>query len=383
MAHFVLTTEKTSAEEVAKLFQDNIQKLYGLPESIIIDRRAQSIAGIIKELNSIMGIDTKLLTAYHPQIDRQTERMNQKLEQYLRMFIDHRWKQWPDWLVMVEFAYDNKVQTSTKVSPFKTNIGQDLYMGFEIRKKGKFEKVEEFVTRIKEVHKEAKAVLRKSQEEIRKYVDRKRSEAEEYQVEDQVLLSTKDLKYQMQERRSEKLMERFVKPYQVKKIISTNAIELDLLSTVKIHLVVNVSRVCRYKDQAEGQRKEQPSPVIIDREEEYEVKKILNKRKLRGKDRYVVQQKGYITEEDTWEPRENLGNAQDLVDKFEEEYREGIRQIKKRNSRKDYKRDVMKQLPRRKLFLVLSSTSKNIMWERYKQCGKDYVIYVQFLVRIM
>ena len=61
-----------------------------------------------------------------------------------------------------------------------------------------------------------------------------------------------------------------------------------------------------------------------------------------------------------------MGNAQDLVDKFEEEYREGIRQIKKRNSRKDYKRDVMKQLPRRKLFLVLSSTSKNIMWERYK-----------------
>jgi len=62
-----------------------------------------------------------------------------------------------------------------------------------------------------------------------------------------------------------------------------------LLSTVKIHLVVNVSRVCRYKDQVEGQRKEQPSPVIIDREEEYEVKKILNKRKFRGKDRYVVQ----------------------------------------------------------------------------------------------
>jgi len=51
-------------------------------------------------------------------------------------------------------------------------------------------------------------------------------------------------------------MKRFVGPYQVKKIILTNAIELDLLSTVKIHLVVNVSRVCRYKDQVEGQRKE-------------------------------------------------------------------------------------------------------------------------------
>ena len=104
---------------------------------------------------------------------------------------------------------------------------------------------------------------------MRKYADRKRSEVKEYQVKDWVLLSTKDLKYQIQERRLEKLMERFIGPYQVKKIILTSAIELDLLSTVKIHLVVNVSRVCRYKDQVKGQRKEWPSPVIINREEEY------------------------------------------------------------------------------------------------------------------
>ena len=120
-------------------------------------------------------------------------------------------------------------------------------------------------------------------------------------------------------------MERFVGPYQVKKIILTNAIELDLLSTVKIHLVVNVSRVYRYKDQVKGQREEQPSPVIINEKEEYEIEKILNKGKFRGKDRYLVQQKGYTAEEDTQELRENLGNAQDLVDKFEEEYRESVR----------------------------------------------------------
>jgi len=124
--------------------------------------------------------------------------------------------------------------------------------------------------------------------EMRKYADRKRSKAEEYHIEDWVLLNTKDLKYQMQGRRSEKLTKKFVGPYQVKKIISTNTIELDLPSTVKIHLVVNVSRVYRYKDQVEGQRKEQPLPVIIDGEKEYEIKKILNKRKFREKDRYLV-----------------------------------------------------------------------------------------------
>jgi len=116
-------------------------------------------------------------------------------------------------------------------------------MGFEIRKKEKFEKTEKFMTRMKEVHKEAEVTLKKSQEEMKKYPDRKRKEVKKYQVGDWVLLSIKDLKYQMKERWPEKPTERFVGPYQVKGIILTNAIELDLLSLVKIHPVVNVSRV--------------------------------------------------------------------------------------------------------------------------------------------
>jgi len=93
MAHFVLTTKKTSAEEVAKLFQNNVWKLHSFPESIITDRGAQFAAGMIKELNQMLGIDTKLATAYYLQTDDQIERMNQDLEQYLRMFINHRQKQ--------------------------------------------------------------------------------------------------------------------------------------------------------------------------------------------------------------------------------------------------------------------------------------------------
>ena len=102
------------------------------------------------------------------------------------------------------------------------------------------------------------------------------------------MLSTKDLKYQMVGRRMEKLTKRFVGPYKVKKIISTNAVELQLPSTVKIHPVVNISRIHRYVGQVEEQRKEQPAPVIIEGEEEWEVEQILNKRKVRGKDKYLV-----------------------------------------------------------------------------------------------
>ena len=93
MAHFVPTTEKTTAEGLARLFRDNVWRLHGLPESIISDRGPQFAAGLMRELNEMLGIKTKLSTAFHPQTDGQTERMNQELEQYLHMFIDHRQEQ--------------------------------------------------------------------------------------------------------------------------------------------------------------------------------------------------------------------------------------------------------------------------------------------------
>jgi len=268
MAHFIPTTEETTAGGLAQLFRDNVWKLHGLPESIISDRGPQFAAGVMRELNAMLGIDSKLSTAFHPQTDGQTERMNQELEQYLRMFIDHRQDQWPEWLGTAEFTYNNKVQTSTKVSPFKANSGQDPRMGFELRKKGKFEEANKFVERMQEIQGEAKAALSRAQEDMKKYADRHRGEVEEYKVGDLVLLSTKDLKYQMVGRRTEKLTEKFVGPYKVKSIVSTNAIELELLSTVKIHPVVNVSRVQRYTSQVEGQKKRMPQPVVIEGEEE-------------------------------------------------------------------------------------------------------------------
>jgi len=128
-------------------------------------------------------------------------------------------------------------------------------MGFEGRKKGKYAGAEKFIEKMKEIQKKAKVVLGKAQADMKKYTDRKRLDVEEYKVGDLVMLSTKDLKYQMVRRRTEKLTERFVSPYRIKKIVLLNAIELELLSTVKIHPVVNVSRIRRYVGQVERQKK--------------------------------------------------------------------------------------------------------------------------------
>jgi len=129
-------------------------------------------------------------------------------------------------------------------------------MGFKGKKKGKYKGAKKFIEKMKEIQEEAKVVLGKAQEEMKKYADRKRGEVDDYKVRNLVMLSTKDLKYQMVKKRTEKLIERFVGSYKVKKIVLLNVVELELPSTVRIYLVVNVSRVHRYIGQVEGQRKE-------------------------------------------------------------------------------------------------------------------------------
>ena len=132
----------------------------------------------------------------------------------------------------------------------------------------------------------------------------------------------------MVEKRSEKLTEWFVGPYKIKGIVSTNAIELKLSSSIKIHPVVNISWVWLYRPQVEGQRKTPPKPVIIEGEEEFEMEKILNKRIVRGKEKFLVWWKRYTAEGDTWKSRENLKNVKELVEEFEREYGEEAEEVR-------------------------------------------------------
>ena len=263
----------------------------------------------------MLGIKTKLSTAFHPQTDGQMEQMNQELEQYLQFFVEHRQKDWPEWLAAAEFVVNNKVHMATKVSPFMANYGKELRMGGDIRKKGKVESATEFVERMKKVHEEAGAALKKTQEEMKRYADRERKETEKWKKGDRVLLSTKDLVFK--ERLSRKLTERYVEPYAIEEVVSSNAVKLRLPNSMRIHLVVNVSQIVRYKEQVRGQKKEEGKPIEVEGTEEWEVEKILNKKKMRGVEKYLIWWKGFTAEGDTWEKRENLKNAEELIEEFE------------------------------------------------------------------
>jgi len=167
--------------------------------------------------------------------------MNQELEQYLRFFVDHRQKDWPEWLASAEFVVNNKAHMATKVLPFMANYGRKLRVGGNIRKKGKVEKATEFVERMKKVHEEAGAALKKAQEDMKRQTDKGRKETKNWKKGDRVLLSTKDLMFK--ERLARKLVDQYVGPYTIEKVVSTNAVKLRLPTSMRIHLVVNVSQI--------------------------------------------------------------------------------------------------------------------------------------------
>jgi len=128
---------------------------------------------------------------------------------------------------------------------------------------------------------------------------------------------------------TKKLTEKFIRPYVIRKIVLENAVELELPVSSRIHPVVNVRRIVKYRDQIEGQKKIPPPPVEVASEKEYKVEEILDRQERKGKTKYLVKWKGYMVEENIWEGLENLKNAMEKVEEFEKgRFEEEIQRIR-------------------------------------------------------
>ena len=144
-------------------------------------------------------------------------------------------------MASAEFIINNKVHSAIKMLPFIANYGRELRKGIYIRIKEKMKKVMEFEERIKKIQKGAETALKRVQEEMKQQVDRRRNEAEIWKMGDKVMLSIKDFVFK--ERLAKKLVDQYVDPYTIDKVVSTNIVKLQLPTLMRIHLVVNVSQV--------------------------------------------------------------------------------------------------------------------------------------------
>jgi len=171
-AHFIPTYMTVTVEEAARLFLHQVWKLHGLPKYIILDRRPQFIACFTRELYCLLGIKLASSTAWHPQTDGQTERVNQELDQYLWLFVNEQQDDWYNLLPMAEFQHNNHVHSTTQQTPFLLNTRRLPHIGFEPQQNSSsLETVNEFMERMKMAIKEAKSMIYKAQDDMKRYYD--------------------------------------------------------------------------------------------------------------------------------------------------------------------------------------------------------------------
>jgi transposase InsO family protein len=306
-AHFIPTVTTLTAEGTARLFLKEVWKHHGTPLNVISDRGPQFVAHFTRELYRLLGIKLATSTAYHPQTDGQTERVNQEMEQFLRIFTNQRQDDWDELLPMGEFAYNNHVHASSQQTPFMVDTGRHPRMGFEPHQpRSQIVEVTEFADRMAKGVEEARAALAKAKDEYAMYYNRRRTPAPKFAPGDRVWLDSTDIHT---DRPSAKLADRQLGPYPVERCVGRDTYRLTLpYSMRRLHPVFSIVKLNPAPpDPFPGRRTvAPPDPVLIDGETEYDVEAILNSRVRYRRIEYLVKWRGYNTGHNSWEPHYNL-----------------------------------------------------------------------------
>ena len=319
MSHFIPTVNEIDAPQTAKLYLENIFKIHGLPRDIVSDRGSVFTSRFWTRLMELLNIKLNMSTAYHPQSDGQTERVNQVLEQYLRFYCDYQQDNWASLLPLAEFAYNNSSHSATKMSPFMANFGYHPVFSLSMPlSTTQVPAAESLVTNLKKAHNLLKENIKSATQSYEKYFNKKVMQQPDFSIGSKVWLVRKNINTT---RPSSKLDYTKLGPFKILKKVGNRAYKLELPTTIKIHPVFHVSLLEPVvEEKIPGRTQTPPPPVIIDDSEEYEVENILDSRICRRKLQYLVDWKGHDPSARSWEPAENLANTTELVRGFHEQY---------------------------------------------------------------
>ncbi|SOV03297.1 uncharacterized protein UDID_18617 [Ustilago sp. UG-2017a] len=277
MATFVPTTNTLDAPELAKLFLRHVYSKHGLPTSIMSDRGSEFTSHFWRSLSALLGIGNHFSSAYHPQSDGQTERVNQVLEQYLRGYSNHLQTNWSDLLPLAEFSYNNAEHASTQLTPFFANYGYHPRFSFDNTDPASlplFPAARLYADQLKQLHEYVRGELDKANRQSAEQFDKHRLPSPQFQPGDRVWLSADNIRSLCP---TKKLDYRRLGPFSVSEIISSHAYRLQLPPSMKIHNVFHVDRLEPYVANTIPNRVQPPPPPVeVESDLEYEVEQILD-----------------------------------------------------------------------------------------------------------
>ncbi|KAF8748459.1 hypothetical protein RHS01_10848 [Rhizoctonia solani] len=294
---FVKCSKKLKAPELAELFLEHVWKRHGMPEKTVSDRGRVFNNKFLKALYKRLGIDPHFSSAYHPQSDGQTERVNPSIEHFLRAYSGINQRDWTKWLPMAKFAYNNAVHSSTGKTPFKALYGWEPTLT-PSNVPTDVPEADDLAQAMEAQWREVESALRQSKQRMTAGED---GSPIEFEIGEEAWLDAKNVN--------------------LKTLNLQPGLPPRTPPTMRIHNVFYVGLLSKVKRDKKRAFENRPPPVTVDGEEEYEVEGITDAEERNGKWFFRVKWKGYGLEENTWEPRENLKNAEKILKKYEEDMR--------------------------------------------------------------
>ena len=320
-AIFIPCYTSDKATDLARHFVQHVFSKHGVPFSITSDRGKLFVSEVWTQICKMLDIKSALSTAYHPETDGQTERVNQILEQYLRCYVNYLQDDWSELLPLAEFAYNNTPQDSIGMTPFFANKGYHPILNVDVAKV-KGSKLLETAQDWASLNTYLKEKLQESFDKAAMYYDNSKRITPRWKVGDMVYLNSKNIKTK---RPTKKFDWKNFGPFKITECIGSHAYRLKLPKEWRIHNVFHVNLLSLAPPEKFPQRKAtNQGDIELEDEKEFEIERVLDIRKV-GKSKenpkyeYLVRWVGYDENDDLWQTPESLHAAKDLVIQFHKE----------------------------------------------------------------
>ncbi|KAJ2925505.1 hypothetical protein H1R20_g11592, partial [Candolleomyces eurysporus] len=319
--------KEITAEQVGDLLYEKLLTKYGRPNKIISDWDPRFMAGSFQEALKRMGIKSAPSTAFHPQTDGATERVNQEIQAYLSIFCTYNPENWAERLPMAEFTHNSRTHAQRQKSPFELLIGYNPEAIPTAMGEYAFPTTEQRLKNMEAARSEALAAHELSAASMKERLTR---EWTPFKKNDRVWLDSRNLKLPYQ---SKKIAPKREGPFRIKEVLSPVNYRLKLPEHWRIHDVFHATLLSPFFETEEhGPAHPPPVPEIIDGQEEFEVDAILKHKNVKGKTFYLLRWKDQPISEDSWQPEEDLEHSQELLAEYWAK-RKGPRKKTKRTKR--------------------------------------------------